>query len=219
MLDDLTFNAEVADQRRFERAVPSRSILFWGAKRALDMAISCVLLLVLLWLIAVLVVLNPFLNRGRLFFIQTRMGKNCKPFKAIKFRTMTHVTSIVRGYDDPIEVDRITRLGGWLRKSRLDEVPQILNVLRGEMSLIGPRPDFFEHAQYFVEHVPGYRDRHQIRPGISGLAQVNLGYAEGLEATKAKTNADRYYLNNAGFSLDFRIGVKTLLTMLFRAGA
>lgn len=219
MLDNvLTLPASEAGQPRSSVTV-SGSRLFWFFKRVFDLLMSVALLPVMLVLIPVLLLLNPFFNKGRLFFVQQRMGRDCKPFRAIKFRTMTHVAEIQRKHDDPIEVDRITLLGRFLRRTRLDELPQILNVLKGEMSLIGPRPDYYEHAVKYAEIIPGYRARHAVRPGISGLAQVGLGYAEGLEATRAKTAVDHYYIENASFRLDSLIVLKTLQAILFRAGA
>ena len=100
------------------------------------------------------------------------MGKNCEYFFAIKFRTMTNVKEITRKYDDPIETNRITPLGKILRKVRIDELPQILYVLKGDMSLIGPRPDYYVHALEYLKNVEGYRERLAIRPGITGLSQI-----------------------------------------------
>jgi lipopolysaccharide/colanic/teichoic acid biosynthesis glycosyltransferase len=188
-------------------------------KRLFDLAVCILLLPGLIASCIVALVLNPFYNKGSLFYIQTRMGKDCHPFKAIKFRSMSPVPKVMRGHDDPIEAHRITRLGGFLRRSRLDEVPQILNVLRGDMSLIGPRPDYYEHAQNYLSIIPGYKARHQVRPGISGLAQVSLGYAEGIDATHRKTHADHYYIHNADFKMDTIIALKTLAIVATRSGA
>jgi len=168
---------------------------FWACKRLFDVCASLVLLVILIPLGGVILLLNPFLNRGKLFFVQKRMGRDCRPFLALKFRSMSEVAEIARGCDDPIEQHRITRLGRFLRKTRLDELPQILNVLKGEMSLIGPRPDYYEHACAFRAAIPGYNERHMIRPGISGLAQVDLGYIEGTDATRAKVAKDLYYMS------------------------
>lgn len=192
---------------------------FWFCKRFFDLTVCILLLPGLLASCIVALVLNPFFNKGPLFYIQTRMGKDCHPFRAIKFRTMSSALKITRGHDDPIEVDRITPLGGYLRKTRLDEVPQILNVLLGDMSLIGPRPDYYEHAQNYLAIVPGYKARHQVRPGISGLAQVSLGYAEGVKATHKKTHADHYYISNASFQMDTMVAYQTLVTVATRSGA
>ena len=113
----------------------------------------------------------------------------------------------------------VTRLGAVLRKTRLDELPQILNVLRGDMSLIGPRPDCFHHARKFVRVVPGYRERHNVRPGISGLAQVTFGYAQGVDATVAKVNADLHYIRNASFAMDMKVFFRTIVTVLMFRGS
>lgn len=195
------------------------SVVFWIGKRGFDIAVSLVLVPFLAILALALVVLNPRFNKGPLFFRQTRMGQNLQPFTAIKFRSMQPAAAITRSVDDPIEVDRITVLGRVLRKTRFDELPQILNVLRGEMSLIGPRPDYFEHAREFLVQIPEYRARHSVRPGISGLAQVTLGYAEGLDATRAKATADLAYIRNASVALEARIFWLTLVTVLLRKGA
>ena len=160
-----------------------------------------------------LMVLNPVFNPGPLVFTQKRMGRDCTAFRAIKFRTMACDRAAGRGPDDPVETDRITPLGRVLRITRFDELPQILNVYRGEMSLIGPRPDDFDHATYYLRHIPDYRDRHRVRPGISGLAQIELGYAEGLEATRRKTAADIDYIRRAGLGLDLWIFWRTMVTV------
>lgn len=189
------------------------------AKKAFDVVISVMLLPVFLTGCFLLAVANPFLNRGPMFYVQKRMGRDCKPFMAIKFRTMTCVAEVTRGADDPLEVNRITPLGGFLRKSRLDEIPQILNVLRGEMSLIGPRPDCYEHAETYIETVPGYRERHAALPGISGLAQTEVGYVQGIDATRLKVAADLDYISRQSFRLDTWILWRTLKIVAGRGGA
>lgn len=125
---------------------------------------------------------------------------------------------MARGPEDRIEQDRITKFGRVLRKTRIDELPQIINVLKGEMSFVGPRPDYFSHAEHFMGEITGYKERHIIRPGISGLAQVSLGYAEGVEATRKKTSADHEYIRNAGFGQEAVIVWKTIISILKRAG-
>ena len=188
--------------------------LFWISKRLFDVIIS-LLLLPLLFIISIfLLFLNPFYNSGRLVFIQERMGKNCKAFFAIKFRTMSPIEEITRKYDEPIELDRITPLGRILRRIRIDELPQILNVLRGDMSLIGPRPDYYVHALEYLKNVEGYSDRHTIRPGITGLSQVRLGYVENLESITKKVSIDNYYIDNVGYIIDLKIIFSTILVIL-----
>lgn len=162
--------------------------------------------------------LNPFFNRGPLLFVQTRMGQDCSAFSAIKFRTMVPAARITRSADDPLERDRITPLGQILRKTRIDELPQILNVLRGEMSLIGPRPDYFHHARKYMRSIPGYRRRHSVRPGISGLAQTDLGYVSSTEGTRLKVRLDLHYVDNLGAKLDAYVFWRTLVTVFGRKG-
>ena len=188
--------------------------LFWINKRIFDISVSLLLLPLLFIIVIILPFINYFSNSGRLFFIQKRMGKNCEVFHAIKFRTMVPVKEITRKYDDPIETNRITFFGKFLRKSRIDELPQILNVLKGDMSLIGPRPDYYIHALEYLKSVKGYRDRHDIRPGITGLSQIRLGYAEGLEATAKKASIDNYYIQNVGYIIELKIIVNTIITII-----
>ena len=188
--------------------------LFWINKRIFDIVLSLLLLPLLFTIGIILLVVNLFFNQGRLFFIQKRMGKNCEFFFAIKFRTMTSVKEITRKYDDPIETNRITPLGKFLRKMRIDELPQILNVLVGDMSLIGPRPDYYVHALEYLENVEGYRERHAIRPGITGLSQIRLGYAETLEETSKKTSVDNYYIHNLSYITELKIILNTILIII-----
>lgn len=194
------------------------SPLFWAGKRCFDIGMSLLLLPLLLFFAVVILVLNPFSNRGPLFFMQIRMGRDCRAFRAYKFRTMHLVKGSRRGANDPIETGDITTFGKFLRKTRIDELPQILNVLQGKMSLIGPRPDFFTHARVFMRAIPEYRDRHRIRPGISGLAQVELGYAQGVDQTRSKAQADLYYIQHAGFLLELRLIGQTITTILTKEG-
>jgi len=142
------------------------------------------------------------------------MGKNCEFFFAIKFRTMTSIKEITRKYDDPIEINRITPLGKVLRKMRIDELPQILNVLKGDMSLIGPRPDYYVHALEYLQNIEGYRARHVIRPGITGLSQIRLGYVETLDATSKKVSIDNYYIQNVGYIIEFKIIINTIIIII-----
>ena len=192
----------------------NRNKLFWINKRVFDIFISILLLPLLILCSCFLLVLNLFFNPGSLFFIQERMGKNCCSFYAIKFRTMVPVEKITRQYDDPLELDRIKPFGKVIRKFRLDELPQIVNILKGDMSLVGPRPDYYSHALEFLKKVEGYRKRHDIRPGITGLSQIRLGYAEGLKATADKVNVDNYYIQNAGYVIELKIILNTMLTII-----
>ena len=205
---------------RATRQLDRRSASDRAIKRAFDLGFSTIVLLPATLIVAVLLlVTNPFFNPGPLLYVQKRMGRDCKPFRAYKFRTMDVRPRGIRGPDDPIEVDRITPLGNILRKSRFDELPQIFNVYRGEMSLIGPRPDYFRHAHRYARTIPGYRDRHQVLPGISGLAQVRFGYAAGHSATRLKTRADLEYIRSGSVKLDLWIFWRTMVTVFRMRGA
>lgn len=175
-----------------------------------DLGVSLILLVPLAFVTGLLFILNPLLNAGPVVFRQTRMGKGCQPFTAIKFRTMSVKTGVTRGAFDALETDRISRLGQILRKTRIDELPQIINVLRGEMSLIGPRPDSFDHAIVYLRDVPGYAQRHRILPGISGYAQTEVGYVDDLDGVREKVVADLYYLRHATLQFDLWIAWRTL---------
>ena len=188
--------------------------LFWINKRIFDIVLSLLLLPLFFTIGIILLFFNLFFNQGRLFFIQKRMGKDCELFFAIKFRSMTNVKEITRKCDDPIETNRITPLGKVLRKTRIDELPQILNVLKGDMSLIGPRPDYYVHALEYLKNVEGYRERHAIRPGITGLSQIRLGYVETLEATSKKTSIDNYYIHNLSYIIELKIILNTILIII-----
>ena len=188
--------------------------LFWINKRIFDIILSLLLLPLFFTIGIFLLFFNLFFNQGKLFFIQKRMGKNCEFFFAIKFRSMTSVKEITRKYDEPIEATRITPLGKVLRKTRIDELPQILNVLKGDMSLIGPRPDYYVHALEYLENVEGYRERHVIRPGITGLSQIKLGYVETLEETSKKTSLDIYYIQNTSYISELKIIFNTIIIIL-----
>ena len=192
--------------------------LFWINKRIFDIILSLLLLPLFFITSIILIVCNQFFNQGRLFFIQKRMGKNCDFFFVIKFRTMFHTKEITRKHNDPIEINRITPLGRILRKLRIDELPQILNVLKGDMSLIGPRPDYYTHAKEYLKNVEGYRERHSVRPGITGLSQIRLGYIESLEATSKKTSIDNYYIQNVGYIIELKIILYTILVIIRGSG-
>lgn len=201
-----------------EKIIISQNLIYWNFKRFFDVIISLTLIPLFFIVLFILLILNPKYNKGKVFYIQKRMGINCTSFNAIKFRTMVDIGRINRQFYDPLEVDRITVLGHFLRKTRLDELPQIINVIKGEMSLIGPRPEYYEHALFFIDKISFYRSRHLIRPGISGLSQIRMGYAEGLDATRRKVKIDIFYIKNAGFLLDIKIFFGTILTILKSLG-
>lgn len=187
---------------------------FLAAKRAWDVFVALMAVPVVVLAAIALLAINPIWNRGPLIYAQKRMGRRCRPFRAYKFRTMRAAPDIGRGPNDPLETERITRLGRWLRRSHIDEFPQFVNVLLGEMSVVGPRPDYWDHAIHYVDVVPGYRERHTVRPGITGLAQVDGGYAEGIEATIIKTRLDLRYIDTLGYGTDAYVLRRTIAVVL-----
>ncbi|MZR14935.1 sugar transferase [Maritimibacter sp. DP07] len=192
--------------------------IFWAVKRFYDIVLGILLLPVMIASGIVLFVLNPFLNPGPLLYSQERMGRHMRPFKIYKFRSMRKAASTARKAHDGLERDRITPLGRLMRKLRVDELPQVINVLKGDMSFIGPRPDLYSHACEYAMSVPRYRERHVVRPGISGLAQVTLGYAEGMDAFRAKARRDALYIRRAGFRQEATVLWLTLVSVVRAAG-
>lgn len=192
---------------------------FWHAKRAFDIVLAMALLPLVALTAVVLFALNRVASPGPLIFRQARMGRGGAAFTIYKFRSMLPSMAVHRGPEDPVEVDRITRFGRVLRRTRVDELPQIVNILRGEMSFVGPRPDMYDHARRFTETVPHYRRRHDVRPGITGYAQVTAGYAEGSGGTVEKARRDLVYIRCASPALEASIILRTAYVMVSGHGA
>lgn len=153
---------------------------------------------------------------GKVFYIQPRVGYRGEIMQVYKFRSMKEKSKeVVTTTDD----NRITKVGKFIRKTRIDELPQFINVIKGEMSLIGPRAEFIDFAVELEKEVPFFNYRHIVKPGISGWAQVNQGYATGAEETKIKIEYDFYYIKHISFSLDLLIFFKTIHTMVTGFGA
>lgn len=210
--------ARSSDDSAVER--PGGSAAFWAMKRVADFVVALLGLPFIVMIALGLLIVNPIWNPGPLLYRQQRMGRDGRVMTVWKFRTMLpHDGGAARGPEDPLEEERITPLGGWLRQTRIDELPQFLNVLWGDMSLIGPRPDYLEHALFYARVVPGYRSRYSVRPGISGWAQVRLGYAEGFELTAEKTRLDLLYIRKAGWWLEMRILWRTVVVIVTGFGA
>lgn len=193
--------------------------LFGMFKRAADVVtvvLSAPIVLPLATLVALAIRLD---SDGPAIFRQERVGRGGTTFRLYKFRTMR-----VAGDDAPAQFaqrgdPRVTRIGHVLRRFRLDELPQLWNVLRGDMSLIGPRPEQTSFVQQFVRKFPQYHYRHMVRPGLSGWAQVHHGYAASEEATSVKLQFDLYYVKHLSFSLDAVIALRTVRTILTGFGA
>ena len=191
------------------------------ASRAISLAVSLVALIAFAPLIAVIALAVKLDSRGPVLFVQSRVGFHGKSFRLIKFRTMHPRRG---GTADASEwardnSERITRLGRWLRAFRLDELPQFVNVLRGDLNLVGPRPHPVSNFDYFMEHIPYYAVRTAARPGVTGWAQIRYGYANNLEEEIEKMRYDLYYIKHLSPALDVRILFDTIKIVVFGRGA
>jgi lipopolysaccharide/colanic/teichoic acid biosynthesis glycosyltransferase len=158
---------------------------------------------------------NRLWSPGPLFFCQKRVGRGGRPFTVIKYRSMVPDAEQECGAVWASEGDnRVTVFGSFLRKSHLDELPQVINVLRGEMSLVGPRPERPEFVGQLSELIPFYRARHCLRPGITGWAQIHQNYGDSIEGAKEKLEYDLYYTKHAGPMLDAIIILRTISKVL-----
>jgi exopolysaccharide biosynthesis polyprenyl glycosylphosphotransferase len=203
----------LSDGFRHSDFVPSDAFL--ALTRALNLFAATLGLLLaapLLALVALAIVLD---SAGPVLFIQQRIGQGGRPFGLWKFRTMQGGTRSSEWVRD--NGHRITRVGRWLRRFRLDELPQLVNVLRGEMNLVGPRPHPVTNFKLFLERIPYYVVRTAVRPGITGWAQVQYGYANGLEEETEKMRYDLYYIKHRSLWLDCLILVETAGLLLFNS--
>lgn len=175
-------------------------------KRALDLALASVLFVLTLPLMLVVAVLVRLTSPGPALYVQTRVGKGGKPFPIYKFRSMRHDCEKVGGPQWARPGDtRVTWLGRFLRASHLDELPQLLNVILGHMSLVGPRPERPEFVPGLAEVIPGYTARLLVRPGVTGLAQLRLPADTDLDSVRRKIVYDRWYVKNRSLWLDLRL--------------
>lgn len=193
---------------------------YYGFKRIYDCFVSGLALIILSPLFLIIGILIKMDSQGSVFFKQERLGQYGKLFNMWKFRTMRNNAELETGPvwaedNDP----RITRIGQFLRKSHLDELPQLLNVFVGDMSLIGPRPERPEFTQTIGNHVPDFAQRLRIRPGITGLAQVRYQYGASLKDAARKLKYDLLYIRRMCWLLDFQIIVWTLGRVLTGEGA
>lgn len=198
---------------------PDWSKRFRIFKTVIDYGCAILALPLIAIMAVVLFALNPLFNPGPVFFRQPRAGQFGKSFTMWKFRTMLPDGVSSRAHDAKLEEHRITPLGRILRKTRLDELPNFINVLRGEMSVVGPRPDAANHAEHFVRSIVGYANRQRVKPGITGLAQVEQGYAEGADETLRKAEFDNIYVAHSCGRLDVYIIWRTLVVMVRGLGA
>ena len=200
----------------FSRSNHNKLYLFFF--RFFDLLISFLGILIGCLFLPLIVIGNLVANRGPLFYVQERIGKNGHLFRIIKYRTMVK-NAEKNGAVWAIKGDvRITPFGRFLRNSRLDEMPQFLNILKGEMSLIGPRPERPHFVRELSQSLPFYETRHIIKPGLTGWAQVNTRYGSSVDDSLLKLQYDLYYIKHRSFFLDANILIKTLSTIIFFRG-
>jgi len=188
-------------------------------RRLLSLAVAFLALVICLPFIPLIILAVRLSSPGPVFFSQTRVGRRGCPFTAYKFRTMRQDAEANGAVWAAKEDPRVTPIGGFMRKTRLDEIPQLWNVLRGDMAFVGPRPERPEFVQWLSKEIPFYDLRHMIRPGITGWAQVRYHYGASLEETKRKLEYDLYYVKNQSIGLDLLIMFETIKTIILRRGA
>ena len=188
---------------------------YLAARAAFDFAAALALLLLTSPLLLLAMLLVKLTSRGPALYSQVRLGRHGRPFTLYKVRTMAHDCESLTGacWSRPGDA-RVTPVGRWLRKTHLDELPQLWNVLRGDMSLVGPRPERPEFVPQLERAIPLYRKRLQVRPGLTGLAQVQLPPDTDLASVLIKTAYDLYYVRRAGPLLDLRIYWATFFKLL-----
>jgi sugar transferase (PEP-CTERM system associated) len=228
VVDAPSFYEEVTGKLLLENITPSWFIFSHGfritlllriVKRIIDVSLSLAGLLMFLPFFPLIALLIRLDSPGPVFFGQERVGENERNFTVYKFRTMRQDAESSTGAvwaqkNDP----RVTRLGRFLRKCRIDEIPQLVNVLLGEMSLVGPRPERPEFVDRLKEVVPYYSERHFVKPGVTGWAQVCYPYGASVEDALEKLRYDLYYTKNISLTLDLRVILKTVKVVLFGQG-
>ncbi|MDF2496168.1 sugar transferase [Sphingomonas sp.] len=223
LLESLTGKVELEhlSENNFGTLSPLRS--YMSVKHVVDVLAALVALIVLLPLLAAIALIIRLDSPGPVLFRQVRIGYQGRPFRVFKFRTMTAAPVTAPNALDAAKTKdgdkRVTRPGGFLRQSRLDELPQLLNVIKGEMSWIGPRPEAEVLSRWYAEEIPFYPYRHIVRPGITGWAQVNQGHVAEVEEVKSKLHYDFYYIKHFSPWIDLLIVARTIRTMLTGFGA
>jgi sugar transferase (PEP-CTERM system associated) len=197
-----------------------RSSAFRFARRWLSVVISFTGLIVSLPLIPFVMLAIRLDSKGPVFYSQARVGKGGRIFNVVKFRTMRQDAEASSGPQWAGDNDpRVTRVGRFLRSSRLDEIPQLWCVLKGDMAFVGPRPERPEFVEWLTKEIPFYGVRHMVRPGLTGWAQVRYKYGSTVADAREKLQYDLFYMKNASIGLDLMIMFLTIKTVILRRGA
>ena len=186
--------------------------------RIFEIGISIVGLFIGLLLLPLILTGNAIGNRGKIFYTQKRVGKDGVIFKILKFRTMVKNAEASGAVFTAINDQRVTVFGKFLRKTRIDEFPQFVNILKGDMAVVGPRPERPIFVKEIAKIMPFYETRHIIKPGLTGWAQVNYAYGETINDSLIKLQYDLYYIKHRSIYLDLNIAIKTITTVLFYRG-
>lgn len=211
---------EHLSENSFGSLIPNNA--YMKVKRLIDFATALIALPIVALVLVICGVLIKLDSPGPVLFRQQRTGYRGKPFVVIKLRTMAVQTADNGDLEAAMTQEgdaRITRLGGWLRRTRIDELPQLFNVLRGEMSWIGPRPEAVPLSSWYEQQLPFYSYRHAVPPGISGWAQVNQGHVTGLSDVHLKLGYDFYYIKYFSLSLDALVFLRTIITVVTGFGS
>ena len=204
--------------RYFPFSRSNQNHFYLNIVRFFEIVFSLTGLLIGVIILPIILIGNLFGNRGKLFYSQERVGKNGKIFKIIKYRTMVKNAEVEGAVFATINDSRVTPFGKIMRKSRMDEIPQFINILKGDMAVIGPRPERPVFVNEIAEVMPFYETRHVIKPGLTGWAQVNYSYGETIEDSLIKLQYDLYYIKHRSIFLDVNIIFKTLSTVLLYRG-
>jgi lipopolysaccharide/colanic/teichoic acid biosynthesis glycosyltransferase len=183
-------------------------------KRMIDIVASLLVLIIAMPVFLVIALVVKLGSDGPVFYKQIRIGYKGKPFHILKFRTMIQNSEVAGPMLSSANDARITPVGKGLRKYRLDEIPQFINVLIGEMSLVGPRPERKFFIDQIVQIAPHYKHLHRVKPGITSWGQVKYGYAENVEQMVERLKFDILYIENRSIAIDFRILIYTVLTVM-----
>jgi sugar transferase (PEP-CTERM system associated) len=196
-----------------------KSTVVLAAKRAMDILVSSIILLLVSPLLPIIAIAIYVESGSPIFFRQTRMGYRGRDFQLLKFRSMVQDAE-KNGPQWAVQQDsRVTRVGRFLRKTRLDEIPQLFNVFRGEMSLVGPRPERPVFCEMLSEKIPFFNLRHSVRPGLTGWAQVRFRYGANVEDARGKLEFDLFYLKNLSLLVDLAILFETVKVVVLGRGA